>query len=101
MAGVTELLLWAAAGAVLGLLYFSGLWYTVRRLGRARNPALLVLGSYVGRLAVCLPCFFLAARGGQWGRLLVFTAAFLVVRLVLILRLGPKRVTTTAIVTEE
>ncbi|RJQ45043.1 MAG: ATP synthase subunit I [Gaiellales bacterium] len=89
MADVIRILLLIAGGTALGLFYYGGLWYTVRRLPGARNPALLTLGSLATRLAVCLPCFYLAARGGQWLRLLVFAAAFLAARQALTLYLGP------------
>lgn len=89
MAYVPEILVTAGGGVALGLFFFGGLWFTVQRLGSARRPALLMLGSLAARLAVCLPCFILAARGGQLGRLLLFTAAFLATRLALTRRLGP------------
>ena len=85
-----ETALAAFLGAAIGAFYFGGLWLTVRRLPHAQRPALLMLGSFLMRVAVCLPAFYLAARGENWGRLLVLTAAFLTVRLAMVRRLGPE-----------
>lgn len=85
---VGVLVLAFAAGLGLGLFYFGGLWLTVQRLPRSRHPGLLTLGSLIVRLGVTLPGFYLV-MAGRWERLLVCLAGFLVVRLVLVRRLGP------------
>jgi F1F0 ATPase subunit 2 len=41
-----------AGGALLGLLYFGGLWVTVQRLASTRLPGALALTSFVVRTAV-------------------------------------------------
>ncbi|MEE3719742.1 ATP synthase subunit I [Tumidithrix elongata RA019] len=46
-------------GAVLGTIYFGGLWVTVRKLPKARAPVLLALGSFFGRLGIVLAGFSL------------------------------------------
>lgn len=85
MTGVAAAVL---AGGSLGLLYFGGLWLTVRRVPAARRPALLVAASFLGRLAAAGGGFgILAARGPL--ALAAALAAFLGVRLVLVRRLGP------------
>lgn len=50
---VLELLVPLAAGVVIGLLYFGGLWITTRRLPRWKNPAVPLLGSFLVRSALC------------------------------------------------
>jgi len=72
-----------AAGVVLGLLAFGGLWLTVRRLPRSRRPGLLLLGSFVARLGVSVPVI-LVVMGGRWERLAACFAGFLLARTVLI-----------------
>jgi F1F0 ATPase subunit 2 len=72
----------------LGLFYFGGLWLTVRRLPGSRTPELLILGSFVGRLAVTLAGFYLV-MGGRWERLLACLAGFLITRTFLLYRLKP------------
>jgi F1F0 ATPase subunit 2 len=69
----------ALAGALLGLAYFAGLWWTVRRAGRARHPAALVAASFVVRAALAVTAL-LYIMAGDVVRLLVALGAFLVVR---------------------
>jgi len=89
MITVTEMvLLPAAAGLALGIFYFGGLWLTLRRLLDSKQPALLTLGSYLGRLAVCFAGFFLIARVGDWQGVLVCLLSFLLVRVALVRRWG-------------
>lgn len=91
MVTAMEIILPAAAGAALGLFYYGGLWLTVRRLHDTTRPATLMLSSYFIRTALSLPVFYLAVRGGQWGRLLILTTAFLAMRMFLVYRLGPRQ----------
>ena len=54
---MTELLGWllaAVGGALLGLFYYAGLWFTLRRLPEQAHPALWVFGSFIVRLAVSM-----------------------------------------------
>jgi len=74
-------------GALLGLVFFGGLRWTVRHGVRARAPAVWFLGSILGRFGLCLGGFYLLARG-DWHRLLLCLMGFLVARTFL-LRGGP------------
>ncbi|MFW6127514.1 MAG: ATP synthase subunit I, partial [Thermodesulfobacteriota bacterium] len=65
-----------------------GLWLTVQRLPGARRPGLLTLLSLIIRLGVTLAGFYLV-MAGRWERLLVCLAGFLLVRILLVRRLGP------------
>ena len=67
------------AGAGLGAIYFSGLWWTVRRMGSFRRPASSMLASVLLRMSVALGGFYLVA-GGSWQRLLLCLLGFLVAR---------------------
>ena len=77
------------AGAGLGFVYLWGLWYTVRRQATVRSPGLWLLLSVAGRLALLLGGFYLVMNG-SWQRLIACTAGFVVVRLVMTRRLGPR-----------
>ena len=66
-------------GAVLGGLFFGGLWWTVRRVPEGRSPAALVLGSFVIRTAAVLAGFYFIS-GADWKRLLTCLAGFLLTR---------------------
>jgi F1F0 ATPase subunit 2 len=73
-------------GALLGLAFFGGLRWTVRRGVTARSPALWFLGSALLRQGLCLVGFYLLARD-DWHRLLLCLVGFLVARTVLLRRL--------------
>ncbi|MBX3146854.1 MAG: ATP synthase subunit I [Gemmatimonadales bacterium] len=84
---VARSLLSAAGGLGLGLLYFGGLWWTVRRIATVRFPALLVVGSFLVRTAGAAAGIVLLS-GGQVVPLLVSVAGFLVARTILIRVVG-------------
>lgn len=77
------------AGAGLGLVYLWGLWYTVRRQATLKNPALWLLLSVVLRMVLLLGGFYLV-MAGSWQRLLACAAGFVVVRVIMTRRLGPR-----------
>jgi F1F0 ATPase subunit 2 len=82
-----ELMMGFVAGAALGGLFFGGLWLTVRRLPSASAPALLALGSYVGRLAGLAVGLYAVVRLGGAAALLGALVGLLVVRQLLVARL--------------
>ncbi len=70
------------AGAVLGTIFFGGLWLTVRKGLTAKVPALLFSISFMLRMAVTLAGFYYAGQG-KWYRLLLCLAGFLIARIVI------------------
>jgi F1F0 ATPase subunit 2 len=79
------LVLSAAAGLVLGAIFFGGLWWTLRKSLASPRPALWILGSLLARMSLLLVGLYLVSDG-QWQRLLaglvgVICARFIVVRL--------------------
>lgn len=79
-------------GMGLGLLYFGGLWLTVRKLPYTNNPALLTLVSFIVRLSLCLLGFYwvmVQVKDYNILPLLVSLAAFFWIRNLLIHRLKP------------
>jgi F1F0 ATPase subunit 2 len=95
MVSVPYLLVAFFVGMGAGLLYFGGLWWTVRRLPTARQPALLTLGSFFVRTGLSLAAFYFAS-GGQWQRILASLLGFIIVRVFLVRRIrsAPAKVTT-------
>jgi F1F0 ATPase subunit 2 len=76
------LVLVGLAGLALGLIFFGGLWLTVRRMLHSARPALWMLGSLLLRTAIALSGFWLLG-GHNWKRMLVCLAGFFVARLAL------------------
>ena len=95
MISVPYVLLAFFAGMGAGLFYFGGLWWTVRRLPTARQPALLTFGSFLVRTGVSLVAFYFAS-GGHWQRILASLLGFIIVRVFLVRRIrsSPAKVTT-------
>ncbi len=85
---IVPLILVFLAGFGLGGFYFGGLWLTVRRLPTARQPALLLMASFLGRMVVVV-AGFLVVMQGQWQRAAIALAGFVLARLALIRVLSP------------
>lgn len=70
------------AGVLLGVVFFGGLWWTVRQGVAAQRVALWFFGSLLFRLSIVLLGFYFIL-GDRWERLLAgllgFTAARLIV----------------------
>lgn len=71
------------AGVALGLMFFGGLWWTVRRGMASPRPALWFFGSLVVRVALTLGGIYLVA-GDQWQRLLAIMLGFWLARAVVL-----------------
>ncbi len=70
-------------GMTLGIVYFGGLWVTVRLVPRVSNPKTLLLASFIPRMAILLAGIWFVLRAGP----LAFAAtlgAILLVRFVMI-----------------
>jgi len=76
--------IWAfIAGAALGILFFGGLWLTVKKTVTIKNPAILLLGSMLLRTGITLVGFYYISQG-HWQRLLICLAGFISARLFVI-----------------
>ncbi len=74
------------AGALLGMFFFGGLWWTVQKGLTSKTPALWFLGSLLLRTGLVLAGFYLAAQG-HWSRLAACLLGFLTARLIVVRRL--------------
>lgn len=81
------ILLSLGVGLLLGFLYYGGLWLTVQRLRKAERPGLLLLSSFLVRIALLLP-LLLWLSDGRFERLAAAFLGFLVMRHFLTRRLG-------------
>lgn len=68
-------------GWALGVIFFGGLWWTVRKGISSHTPALWFLGSLLLRMSVTLAGFYFIGRG-NWKRLLLCLLGFVMARLV-------------------
>jgi len=82
-----ELLFSFLAGIGLGGAYFAGLWETVRKLPDAEKPVRRVALSFALRMALVLSGFYLVMQG-DWQRLAAAMVGFLLMRELLLRRLG-------------
>jgi F1F0 ATPase subunit 2 len=73
-------------GMGTGMLYFGGLWWTVRQLPFVRQPALLTMGSFLVRTGISLTAFYLASEG-HWERILISLLGFIIIRGFLVRRI--------------
>ena len=80
-----ELVLACTAGGLLGVVFFGGLWWTLRRAFASTRPALWIGGSLLLRMA-CVVAGFIVVSAGDWRRLLACLLGFWAARW-LILRL--------------
>lgn len=83
------LMLSLMAGILLGLIFFGGLWWTVRKGVSSQWPALLFLGSLLLRMSIALVGFYFVS-GGHWQRLLLCLLGFVLARLIVTWRTRPR-----------
>jgi F1F0 ATPase subunit 2 len=75
------LLLSSLTGVALGIIFFGGLWFTVRKGVSSRCPALWFCASLLLRTSIVLSGFYFTS-GQHWERLLVCFLAFVITRVV-------------------
>jgi F1F0 ATPase subunit 2 len=71
------------AGMALGLFFFGGLWFTVKKAVVAKTPAIWFLGSFILRVSVVMLGFYFISPGG-WQLLLISVVGFIVARFLVI-----------------
>lgn len=74
------LILVLTAGILLGILFFGGLWVTVKYGLVSRQPALWFAVSLLLRLATTLTVFYLIA-GTCWERFITMLSGFIIGRI--------------------
>jgi len=75
------LILSPVAGFVMGILFFGGLWFTVRRGLASQNQVLWFLGSLLLRTGIVLVGFYFFGAG-HWERMLLCLLGFIIARIV-------------------
>jgi F1F0 ATPase subunit 2 len=69
-------------GALLGVFFFVGLWWTVRKIESTKHVALLFLGSMLLRTSVVILGFYFVL-GDNWQRLIAGLLGFIIARIVI------------------
>ena len=67
------------AGLMLGSLFFTGLYLTVKVAVTSKTPDLWILGSFLFRTSIMLVGFYFVSFG-SWQRLLICLIGFIVAR---------------------
>ena len=81
MPGAVPSLLILLAGFVLGILFYGGLWLTVRALPKSRHAVLLALASFWGRTGLVIGGLLLA-MDSTWQKALICLFGFSLARIV-------------------
>lgn len=76
---IAQYVLILSASFVLGSLFFGGLWFTLKKLVTAKNPAWLIFGSFVVRTGIALLGFYYVAQFG-WKAMLLALLGFIAAR---------------------
>jgi F1F0 ATPase subunit 2 len=75
------------AGALLGVVFFGGLWWTVQKGIESETPARWFFGSLLLRTSLILAGFYVAAQG-HWSRLAACLLGFMIARIFVVRRLS-------------
>ncbi len=70
-------------GALLGVFFFAGLWWTVRKLESSKQVALLFFGSMLLRTCIVILGFYFIL-GDNWQHLLAGLLGFIIARIIVI-----------------
>ena len=86
MSDIPSLLPAFVAGAFLGVVFFGGLWWTVRRGMTSESPAFWFFGSLLLRTCLVLTGFYCVSRN-HWSWLVMCLLGFLVARIIVVKQL--------------
>jgi F1F0 ATPase subunit 2 len=86
MSDLQALALALLAGALLGAIFFGGLWWTVQKGVASERPALWFLGSLLLRTSMILAGFYFVSQD-HWSRFVACLLGFLIARILVVKRL--------------
>ena len=81
MSEILYVILAFIAGMVLGMLFFGGLWFTVKKAVTAKKPAIWFFISFFLRVSIILIGFYYISLG-SWQRLIFSLIGFIIARFV-------------------
>jgi len=79
MSEISNLMMALLAGVLLGMIFYGGLWWTIRRSVPAKTLNVWLIGSFPFRAIIAVGGFYLVSRG-DWRSLLVCLLGFLIAR---------------------
>jgi F1F0 ATPase subunit 2 len=71
------------SGFVLGVIFFGGLWFTVKKAVASKNTALWIAGSSIIRIAIVLTGIYYISEG-SWQKMVLCMVGFIVARFMVI-----------------
>lgn len=80
---IVYMILALIAGLALGILFFGGLWITVKKAVAAKIPAIWFFLSLLVRLSITLIGFYYISQG-SWQRLLIGVVGFILARIIVL-----------------
>ncbi|MCO5381298.1 MAG: hypothetical protein QG663_1108 [Thermodesulfobacteriota bacterium] len=83
MSETLSLILALAAGFLLGMIFFGGLWWTVQKGLSSKQPALWFLGSLLLRTSTVMVGFYFTS-GNHWERLIICLLGFIIARRIVV-----------------
>lgn len=89
MGEIYQMLLGLLAGNVMGLVFFGGLWITVRAVARSHRPMVVMVGSFLFRMTLLAVCFYVLARGTEWIGLLTGLLGIMMARALFVVSARP------------
>ena len=81
MSEILYMILAFIAGMALGMFFFGGLWFTVKKAVNSKIPAIWFFGSFILRVGVVMLGFYYISQGG-WQPLIISLLGFIVARFV-------------------
>lgn len=87
---LTELIVPAIGGIVLGGIFFGGLYWTVASVQRFRRKGLVLVSSAIVRLVVVIGAGLILLGAGSWERMLATLLGIVVTRQILLITVGRK-----------
>lgn len=76
-------------GIILGAIFFGGLYWTVKKLNEVKNPSLLIVFSFLLRVAVLLIGLYYVSQNGFQGVLLSLLG-IIIIRYIMIYAINSK-----------
>lgn len=71
-------------GLVVGMLFFGGLWLTVKKALASKTPALWFVGSFLFRVAIVLIGFYFIMQTNSWLNGVICLVGFIVSKFIIV-----------------